>query len=104
MTSEPPHASPPGANDPRGPDAPAYDPARLKAAMRAFKKRLKMTRLDDESRIGHGPMTSGGGSDVVAIEPPSQYPREVWDELARQGKLRRAGHGLYELRDPAGHE
>lgn len=83
--------------------APAFDPAQLKAAMKAFKKRLKMTRLDDESRLGHGPMSGGSGSDIVAIEPPAQYPREVWDELARQGKLRRAGQGLYELREPSGH-
>lgn len=74
------------------------DPATLKAAMKAFKKRLKMTRLDDESRLGHGPMTGGGRSGIVAIVPPSQYPQAVWDELARQGKLRRAGQGLYELR------
>lgn len=72
---------------------------RLRNALKAFKKRLKMTRLDDESRLGHGPTSAGGRSGVVAIVPPNQFPQEVWDELARLGKLRRAGQGLYELGD-----
>jgi hypothetical protein len=69
----------------------------LKAALKAFKKRLKLTRLDDESRLGGGPMSSGRGSDIVAITPPNQYPQAVWDELVKQGKLKKAGHGTYEL-------
>jgi hypothetical protein len=77
-------------------------PAELKKALKAFKKRLKLTRLDDESRVGHGPMSSGGKSGVVAIQPPNQYPRAVWQELVKQGKLRPAREGMYELIDPAG--
>ncbi len=69
----------------------------LALALKAFRKRLKLTRLDDESRIGHGPMSAGGKSGVVAITPPNQFPREVWEELAKQGKLKHAGRGLYEL-------
>jgi len=42
-------------------------------------------------------MSIGGQSGIVAIPPPTRHPRAVWDELVRQGKLRRAGHGLYEL-------
>ena len=42
-------------------------------------------------------MSSGRPSGIVAITPPDQYPEAVWEELARQGKLRRAGQGLYEL-------
>jgi hypothetical protein len=72
-------------------------PEQLKAAFKAFKKRLKLTCLDDQSRIGVGPMSSGRASGIVAITPPDQYPPEVWEELARQGKLRRSGAGLYEL-------
>jgi len=71
----------------------------LKKAMKAFRKRLKVTRLDDESRLGYGPMSGGGKSGVVAITPPNQYPREVWDELASQGRLRYLGQGLFELTD-----
>jgi len=29
--------------------------------------------------------------------PPTPVPQAVWDELVNQGKLRRAGQGLYEL-------
>jgi hypothetical protein len=69
----------------------------LKRAYQAFKKRLKLTRLNDESKVGHGPMSSGGRSGVVAISPPNQYPKEIWQELCRQGKLKQAGHGMYEM-------
>ena len=69
----------------------------LQRALNAFRKRLRLTQLDDESRLGHGPMSGGGKSGVVAITPPNQFPKEVWQELAKQGKLKYAGHGLYEL-------
>jgi hypothetical protein len=72
------------------------DPETLKRAMKAFKKRLKLTALDDDSRLGRGPF-SGGSTGVFAVRPPDQYPDEVWNELVRQGKLRRSGHGLLEL-------
>ncbi|MGA2035602.1 MAG: hypothetical protein ABSG68_25415 [Thermoguttaceae bacterium] len=75
-------------------------PQQLKAALKAFRKRLKLTQLDDQSRIGVGPMSSGRPSGIVAIMPPDQFPQEVWDELARQGKLKRVGSGLYELAEP----
>jgi hypothetical protein len=86
---------------PEAPQPPAPSPQELKAALKAFKKRLKLTRLDDQSRIGVGPMSSGRPSGIVAISPPDQYPQAVWDELARQGKLKRAGSGLYELVEPS---
>ncbi len=72
-------------------------PEELKLAFTAFKKRLKATRLDDESRVGHGPMSGGGKSSIDAIIPPSQYPAAVWQELVRQGKLKYATQGFYEL-------
>ena len=72
-------------------------PQYLKQAMQAFKKRLKLTRLDEESNLGGGPFSSGRASGIVAIQPPRQYPREVWDKLVEQGKLRHAGGGLYQL-------
>ncbi len=77
------------------PSAPT--PQQLKAAVKAFKKKLKLARLDDQSRIGVGPMSSGRESSIVGIAPPDQYPQCVWDELERQGKLRKIEHGLYEL-------
>ncbi len=71
----------------------------LRKAMKAFKKRLKLARLDDESSLGHGPMSSGKSSEIVAIMPPNQYPRAVWDELVARGRLKYAGQGLYQLAD-----
>lgn len=94
MTSDTPQSGEPGAELPTGVDA-----AQLKYALKAFRKRLKLARLDDESRLGHGAMSSGGRSGIVAIPPPTRYPQAVWDELVRQGKLRDAGHGLYQLSD-----
>lgn len=90
--------SPDSAGQPHA-DSGGLDPVRLKNAFKAFKKRLKLARLDDESRLGHGAMTSGGKSGIVAITPPGKYPAEVWEELVRQGKLRRSGYGMYELAD-----
>ena len=69
----------------------------LKSALKAFRKRLKLTQLDDQSQIGRSPMTSGRPSGIVAITPPDQFSKTVWEELARQGKLKRAGNGMYEL-------
>jgi hypothetical protein len=71
-------------------------PEILKRAMKAFKKRLKLTALDEDSRLGRGALT-GGAKGVCAIQPPNQFPPEVWHELHRQGKLRNSGHGLYEI-------
>ena len=69
----------------------------LKRALKAFKKRLKLMRLDDESRIGGGSMSSGHQSRIMAVRAPNKYPQEVWDALAAQGKIKAVGNGLYEL-------
>ncbi len=70
----------------------------LKRAMKAFKKRLKLARLDDESSLGHGSVDKSRGSGIVAVRPPDRYPQEVWDKLVEAGKLQRAGAGLYQIR------
>jgi len=75
-------------------------PLGLKRAMKAFKKRLKVMRLDDESSLGGGPFSGGRPSSIVAIQPPNQYPREVWDKLVELGRLRRVEGGLLELVPP----
>jgi len=76
---------------------PAQDRAVFGRAMKAYRKTLKVTRLVDESRIGGGPMSSGSASGIVAVTPPPQYPREVWDALVRRGELVYAGRGMYGL-------
>jgi len=72
-------------------------PQYLKQALKAFKKRLKLTRLDEESSLGVGPFSKGGNSGIIAIQPPREYPRAVWEKLVEQGRLRSAGSGMYEL-------
>lgn len=69
----------------------------LKRALKAYRKRLKITVLDAESSVGGGPMSSGRKSEIVGITPPERYPRSVWDELVRQGRLVYARLGMYEL-------
>lgn len=81
--------------DPIPPAGPSKE--QLKAAFKAFKKRLKLTRLDEESKLSRRPTTTGEGSSIVAIMPPHEFPEDVWQELVRQGKLKKAGHGTYEL-------
>lgn len=75
-------------------------PEELRKAMKAFKKRLKLARLDDESSLGHGPMSSGRSSGIVAVMPPNQYRKAIWDELVAQGRLKYVGQGLYQPADP----
>ena len=77
------------------PEPPSKEELRL--AMKAFRKRLKLTRLDDESRMGYGATSSGQESGIVAITPPNQFPKTVWQELAKQGKLKHDRGGLYSL-------
>ncbi|MFW6132730.1 MAG: hypothetical protein ACOC8F_02445 [Planctomycetota bacterium] len=77
----------------------APDAETCRRALRAFRKRAKLTRLDDESQLGHGPLSRGAGSEPTAIVPPREWPEPVWRELVRQGKLRYVGHGLYQLPD-----
>jgi hypothetical protein len=69
----------------------------LKAALKAFKKRLKLTQLEEDSKLTRRPTTSGRAADIVAIRPPDQFPQAVWDELVKQGRLKVDRHGMYEL-------
>jgi hypothetical protein len=85
-----------------GPSLPSGSPTpeELRNALKAFKKRLKLTRLDDESSLGRGPLSGGKSSGIVAITPPHQYPRAVWDQLVALGRLKYAGQGMYQLANP----
>jgi hypothetical protein len=69
----------------------------LRKALKAFKKRLKLTKLDDDSRLGHSPLTGNKKAEVVAIQPPAGFGREIWEELADKGYLKRDTTGFYEL-------
>jgi hypothetical protein len=86
-----------GDSAPKNEDAATAAPEVLKSAYNAFKKRWKLTRLDYDSRIGRGPMSGGSRSAIVGIEPPREFPRSVWEELAKQGRIKSAGSGLYSM-------
>ncbi len=74
-----------------------WDKGVLRRAFKAYKKRLKLMRLDDESTAGANPLSAGRESSILGIKPPEQYSREIWEALFRQGKLRDGGDGLIEL-------
>ncbi len=86
-------------DSPQPPTAVSFDVPHqtLKMAMRAFRKRLKLTRLDHESKLGVGPMSSGRQADVDAILPPHEYATKVWEALVAEGQLKSAGQGFYAL-------
>ncbi len=67
------------------------------AAMRAFKKRLKLMRLSEESKLGGRQLTGGRKSDIDAILPPEQFPKAMWDQLVADGRLKYTGQGFYAL-------
>lgn len=69
----------------------------LKKALKAFKKRLKLARLDQESKLTSRALTGGHRSDIAAIQPPNDWGRDVWEALAERGDLKRAGPGFYTL-------
>ena len=73
------------------------DEAELTKALKAFKKRMKLTQLDNDSRLGHGPLSGSKQAKVVAIQPPAGFGKEVWEELAAKGRLKSDGGGFYTL-------
>jgi hypothetical protein len=66
----------------------------LKRALKAFKKRLKLSRLDDESGLSRG---GGKKSRITGITPPTGHPMGIWEELVRLGKLKRDMGGTYSV-------
>jgi len=90
--------APPAAAGPGEAEAP--DAETCRRALRAFRKRLALTCLDEESKLGRGPLSKGSGTSAAAITPPTEWPDTVWQELVRQGRLRYIGHGFYELGKP----
>ena len=74
-----------------------HDRDLLKRAMRAFRKRLGLTQLDDESTMGGRGLSGGRASGIAGVTPPRDFPREIWLELARQGRLVNRGQNIFEL-------
>jgi len=65
----------------------------LKKAYKAFKKRIKLARLDDESGLSPGSKRSA----IQGITPPTGHPPGIWEELVAAGKLKREGSGTYSM-------
>jgi hypothetical protein len=65
----------------------------IKKALKAFKKRLKLARLDDESGLSRGSKRSA----IQGISPPTGHPPGIWEELVARGKLRREMGGTYSI-------
>jgi hypothetical protein len=99
-TEPTPAAPPPAVPAPTSTTTETPPPEVLARALKAFKKRLKLTQLDDVSRISVSPMSNGRPSGIVAITPPNDYPRAVWDALVAQGRLKKVSQGQYELVRP----
>ncbi len=79
----------------------SLDEDNLKRALKAFRKKLKTIRRDDESKLGSKYVTSGRSSSITAIEPPKEYPPAVWAKLVELKRLSKAGQGTYELPEDA---
>ncbi|MBL9140975.1 MAG: hypothetical protein JNK53_03830 [Phycisphaerae bacterium] len=80
----------------------AVDATTMQHALRMFRKRLKLSQLDAESKLGVGPMSSGSDKRIQAMEPPREFPLEVWEALVHAGKLRREGRGFYSIVEEPG--
>jgi hypothetical protein len=75
---------------------PVHDREVMKKAVKAFRKRLKLGRLDEESRIG-GAFSKGERSGITGVVPPDSFGPDVWAELVRVGRMLDVGHGVLEL-------
>ena len=75
----------------------SLEDANLRRALKAFRRKLKNYRRDDESRLSRGYTTGGKSSSITAVEPPKEFPPAVWGKLVELGRLKNAGGGTLEL-------
>lgn len=78
-------------------DGPVEVTSEMREALKAFRKRFKLARLDDESRMSTRQLTGGAKSEIDAIVPPREFPDEIWKQLTKAGVLRHTGQGFYLL-------
>ena len=67
-----------------------------KKALKSFKKRLKMNQLEEDSKLGRSPLT-GSRNNIVAIQPPREFAKAIWDDLVTKGYLVRDGGGFLKV-------
>jgi hypothetical protein len=63
---------------------------------------MKLSQLDADSKIGHGPTSGTGQHRIQSMVPPRDHPIAVWEALAKLGKLRREGDGFYSIVEQPG--
>ena len=68
-------------------------------ALRVFRKRVKFMKLDRETKLGVGPLTTGRKADFDSTTAPHGYPPEVWDALVTDGQLIYDGDGFYRAKE-----
>ena len=78
-------------------NAAVIDEKQLKRAMTAFKKKMKSTKLDDESGLGGRYTTRGASSSINAVTAPREFPPAIWKELVKRGRLKSVGQGMYQM-------
>lgn len=78
-------------------DSPPIPEETLREAMKAYRRRHKLMKLDHESKLGRNPLTTGKAASFESIIPPHQFPENVWRELATRGELEATGQGFYKL-------
>jgi hypothetical protein len=71
----------------------------LQRAIKAFKKRLKLYRRDDESQGIVSKLSGGRSSGIVGIALPDGFAPEVWQELEAKGRIRKVpgSAAIYEI-------
>jgi hypothetical protein len=84
------------------PAAQEFELSVLQDALRMFRKRVKLSQLDADSKLGVGPMSGTGQHRIQAMLPPRDYPWGVWEALVKAGKLRRDADGFYSIVEQPG--
>lgn len=70
----------------------------LHKAIKSFRKRINAAQLEEDSRLGRGPIGSSK-SKIVSMQPPPGFGRAIWDELVEKGYLKADGGGFYQMTD-----
>lgn len=70
--------------------------AELRKALNTFRKRLNASQLEEDSKLGRGPIGSAKDK-IVSMQPPPGFGRAIWDELVDKGYLKNDGGGFFQL-------
>ena len=71
--------------------------ATMREALKVFRRRVKLIKLDQESKLGVGPLSGGKDANFDSIMAPHDYPMHVWKALAKDGQLIDGGGGFFRV-------